>query len=56
MTALKFWVAAVGGAASVATTLFAGDTVAGKVAVLVLAAATAGGVYLAKNAPQEPAK
>lgn len=54
--ALKFWIALAGAAATSAIVAFGGDTVVGKCAAIVSAAATAGSVYIARNAdaPQEP--
>ena len=53
---LKLWMALVGGAATATVTAFGGDTTVGKCAAIVLAAVTAGAVYVAPNAPAEPTK
>src|SRR5262245_46301421 len=47
--ATKFWIAVVGGAATSVIVVFGGDTIVGKCAAIVVAAATAGSVYVAKN-------
>jgi hypothetical protein len=44
-------VAGIGGAAMAATAIWGPDTTAGQVAILVVAALTAAGVYGVKNAP-----
>lgn len=49
MKAVKFWAAAVGGAATSAIVIFGGDTVAGKIAAVISAGITAGLVYAAEN-------
>jgi hypothetical protein len=49
----KFWVAVIGGAAASAVAVFGGDTLVGKIATVVLAGATAAGVYGIKNEPME---
>lgn len=56
LESLKFWVALIGGLATAAVTVFGGDTTVGKCASLVLAALTAGGVWVARNgpAPEQP--
>ncbi len=46
---LKLWMALAGGAATATVTVFGGDTTVGKCAAIVLAAVTAGMVYVAKN-------
>lgn len=52
---LKFWLALAGGAATATVTAFGGDTTVGKCAAIVLAAVTAGAVYVAPNDPTPPA-
>jgi len=52
---LKLWMALLGGAATAAVTVFGGDTTVGKCAAIVLAAVTAGAVYVVPNAPAAPA-
>ena len=49
--AAKFWIATIGGAATSVIVVFDGDTVVGKYAAIVVAAATAGSVYIARNQP-----
>jgi hypothetical protein len=55
VTAAKFWVGLVGAIASSLLTVFAADTTLGKVATVVVALATAIGVYAWPNQPKPPA-